>query len=161
MSKAFMLAVASALLAAPVLGAGAPSHTASAKPAQSQQKAFVYDDSPLGVLAGRLFPVEKLDHVKGFFAPVVKRYQASFDNFAAEYAAAPNKLAIVAKHLPEANRALAAARRMKIPAKYEKEKAEYIRLFETLLASARVAVKLSGAKPPPPQPRPTSTPTRR
>ena len=72
------------------------------------------------------------------------------DNFVAEYAAAPSKLSIVAKYLPEADRAIAAARRMKILAKYEKEKAEYIRLFQTLITSAKVAVKLGGAKRPAP-----------
>jgi len=110
-------------------------------------------------LAERLFPAERLDRAAGFFGPVVKRYKPVFDKFSAEYAAAPDKMSIVAKYLPDADKALAAARRMKIPAKYEKEKAEYIRLCQTLLASAKVAVKLSGAKPPPPPP-PAKAPPR-
>ena len=144
-------------MSATVLCAAAAPQAASAKSVQTPPKTVAYDDSPLGLLAGRLFPAEKLDHIEGFFAPVVKRYQPVFDGFVAEYASAPNKLAVVAKYLPEADRALAAARRMKVPAKYEKEKAEYIRLFGVLLSSARVAVKLSGAKSPPP---PAKTPPR-
>lgn len=109
---------------------------------------------PLEQLAERLFPAEKLDRAAGFFAPVVKRYQPVFDRFGAEYAASPDKLAVVAKYLPEAERALEAARRMKIPAKYEKEKADYIRLFDMLLASARLTARLSGSvRPPPPKPK--------
>ena len=109
---------------------------------------------PLEQLAERLLPAEKFDQMAGFFGPVVKRYQPVFDKFVAEYESTPDKMAIVAKYLPEAEKALAAARRMKIPAKYEKEKAEYIRLLQTLLVSAKLAVKLSGAKPPPAKPPP-------
>jgi len=103
-------------------------------------------------LAERLFPAETIDRAAGFFGPVVKRYKPVFDKFSAEYAAAPDKMSIVAKYMPEADKALAAARRMRIPARYEKEKSEYIRLCQTLLVSAKLAVKLSGAKPPPPPP---------
>ena len=172
MSQVLGYALASAVLSASTLCAAAVSLTVSAKGGQTQtvpargaqaqtaRKTVGYDDSPLGILAGRLFPAEKLYHVEGFFAPVVKRYQPVFDSFVAEYAASQNKLSIVAKYLPDADRALAAARRMKIPAKYEKEKAEYIRLFQTLITSAKVAVKLGGAKPPPPPP-PQAPPRRR
>ena len=114
----------------------------------------------LDQLAERLFPAETLDRAAGFFGPVVKKYQPVFDKFVAEYKAAPDKMAIVAKYMPEADKAMAAARRMKIPAKYEKEKWEYIRLCQTLLVSAKLAVKLSGAKPPPPPP-PQAPPRRR
>ena len=116
---------------------------------------------PLEQLAERLFPAERLDRAAGFFGPVVKKYQPVFDRFLAEYNAAPDKMAVVAKYMPEADKAMAAARRMKIPAKYEKEKWEYIRLCQTLLVSAKMAVKLSGAKPPPPPPPPPKTPPRR
>ena len=105
---------------------------------------------PLEQFAERILPAEKFDRAAGFFGPVTKKYQPVFDRFVAEYEATPNKMSIVAKYLPHAERALAAARQMKIPPKYEKEKAEYLRLFQALLASAKVAVKLSGAKPPPP-----------
>lgn len=105
---------------------------------------------PLEQLAERILPAEKFDQMAGFFGPVVKQYQPVFDRFVAEYEATPNKMTIVAKYLPDAERALGAARRMRVPTKYENEKAEYLRLFQTLLTSAKVAVKLSGAKPPPP-----------
>ena len=109
---------------------------------------------PIEQLAERLFPAERMNRAAGFFGPVVKRYQPVFERFGAEYAASPEKMAVVAKYLPEADRALAAARSMKVPAKYEQEKAEYIRLFQTLLTSAKLAVRLGGAKPPPPAPPP-------
>ena len=105
-------------------------------------------------LAERLFPAERMNRAAGFFGPVVKKYQPVFDRFGAEYAAAPNKLAVVAKYMPEADRAMAAARRMRVPAKYEQEKAEYLRLFQTLLTSAKLAVRLGGVKPPPAAPPP-------
>ena len=110
---------------------------------------------PIEQLAERLFPAERMNRAAGFFGPVVKKYQPVFERFGEEYAAAPDKLAVVAKYLPDADRAMAAARRMKVPAKYEQEKTEYLRLFQTLLTSAKLAVRLGGARPPPP-PRPAS-----
>ena len=116
---------------------------------------------PIEQLAERLFPAERMHRAAGFFGPVVKRYQPVFDRFGEEYAAAPDKMAVVAKYLPEADQAMAAARRMKVPAKYEQEKAEYLRLFQTLLTSAKLAVRLGGVKPPPAAPPPTPPPKRR
>ena len=98
--------------------------------------------TPLERMAAAMLPAEKMHEIAGFFGPVAKKYRPVFERFGAEYRAAPEKLKIVAKYIPDAQRAIAMARSMRVPAKYEKEKAEYIRIFETILYSARLAVKL-------------------
>ena len=47
------------------------------------------------------------------------------------------------KYLPEAEKALAEARRMRVPPRYEAEKAQYIRMFEMLLASAKLSLRVA------------------
>ena len=98
--------------------------------------------TPLERMATAMLPAEKMHHIAGFFGPVAKKYKPVFERFSAEYQAAPEKLAVVAKYLPDAEKALAMARQMRVPAKYEKEKAEYIRIFEALLYSAKIAARL-------------------
>ena len=98
--------------------------------------------TPLERMATAMLPAEKMHEIAGFFGPVAKKYRPVFERFSAEYQSAPEKLKIVAKYLPEAKKALAMARQMRVPAKYEKEKAEYIRIFEALLYSAKIAVRL-------------------
>ena len=90
-----------------------------------------------------LFPPERMDHVAGFFGPVTKRYLPTFESFNEEYLAAKNKIPVIEKYMPQAEKALAEARRMRVPPRYEAEKARYIRMFEMLMASAKLATKLS------------------
>ena len=98
--------------------------------------------TPLERMATAMLPAEKMHNIAGFFGPVAKKYKPVFERFGAEYQSAPEKLKIVAKYLPDAEKALAMARQMRVPAKYEKEKAEYIRIVEALLYSAKLAVKI-------------------
>ena len=98
---------------------------------------------PLERLAMSLFPPERVDHVVGFFAPVAKRYMPTFEKFNEEYLAAKDKLPVVRKYLPQAESALAEARKMRVPPRYEAEKARYIKMLEALLASAKLSVKLA------------------
>ena len=98
--------------------------------------------TPLERMATAMLPAEKMHEIAGFFGPVAKKYRPVFEKFGAEYKSAPEKLKVVAKYLPEAQKALAMARHMRIPAKSEREKAEYIRIFEALLYSAKIAVRL-------------------
>ena len=65
-----------------------------------------------------------------------------FEAFEQEYAAAPDKVAVVAKYLPVANKALADARRMRVPPRYEQTKSRYILLFDSALKAAKLTVKL-------------------
>ena len=98
---------------------------------------------PVERLATTLFPPEKIDHIVGFFGPVTKRYLPTFEKFNDEYLAAKDKIPVVKKYLPEAEKALGEARQMRVPQRYEAEKAKYIKSFEVLLASAKLSVKLA------------------
>ena len=94
-------------------------------------------------MATTLFPPEKFNHIAGFFGPVTKRYLPTFEKFNDEYLAATDKLAVVKKYLPEAEKALEEARRMRVPPRYEAEKAQYIRMFEMLLSSAKLSLRVA------------------
>ena len=98
--------------------------------------------TPLERMATAMLPAEKMHEIAGFFGPVAKKYKPVLEKFGAEYKSAPEKLKVVAKYLPEAQKALSMAKRMRVPTKYEKEKAEYIRIFEALLYSAKIAIRL-------------------
>ncbi|MBQ6327538.1 MAG: hypothetical protein IJI35_00860, partial [Kiritimatiellae bacterium] len=81
-----------------------------------------------------------------FFGPVTKRYMPVFERFGAEYEASSDKMTVIAKYLPQAEAALAEAKKMRVPPRFEAEKAKYIRLFDMVMASARLSVRLSGLK---------------
>ena len=98
---------------------------------------------PMERLATALFPPEKFDHIAGFFGPVTKRYLPTFEQFNEEYLAAKDKLPVVKKYLPQAEKALDEARKMRVPPRYEAEKAKYIKSFEMLLASAKLSLKFA------------------
>ncbi|MGN0833372.1 MAG: hypothetical protein ACI4RD_06960 [Kiritimatiellia bacterium] len=98
--------------------------------------------SRLELLAERLLPQAKLDEAAGFFAPVVRKYQPVLRSFQAEYRDAADKRAVALKYVPQAEAALADARRMRVPAKYEARKAEYVQLFETFVLAAKLCVQL-------------------
>ena len=97
-------------------------------------------------LARSLFPPEKMNEIAGFFGPVTKRYMPVIEKFGAEYEASNDKVGVIAKYLPQAEKALAEARKMKVPPRFKAEKENYIRLFDVVMTSARLAVHLSGGK---------------
>ena len=97
-------------------------------------------------LAMSLLPTNVLNEAAGFFGPVTKRYMPVFEKFGAEYEASSDKMAVIAKYLPQAESALAEAKKMKVPPRFESEKAKYIRLFDVVMASARLSVRLSGRR---------------
>ena len=84
-------------------------------------------------LAERMLPEKELNEMLGFFGPVSKKYLPVFKQFNTEYLDGTNKLATVKKYLPQANAALAEAKAMKVPARYEAKKASYISKLETFL----------------------------
>lgn len=102
--------------------------------------------SALDKLCGRLLPPEKVNAAVGFFAPVAKKYMPDFRRFSKAYETSTNKTAVVARYLPTADRALAEARVMRVPKKYEQEKAKYLQLFEAALVTARMYVKIAQMK---------------
>lgn len=104
---------------------------------------LLFSAIPLERMAMSLFPQEKIDHVAGFFGPVTKKYLPAFDRFNDEYLAARDKMPVIKKYLPQAEAALEEARRMRVPPRYEAEKAQYIKTFEMLLASARFSVRVA------------------
>ena len=101
---------------------------------------------PVEQLAMSLLPTNVLNEAAGFFGPVTKRYMPVFEKFGAEYEASSDKIAVIAKYLPQAESALAEAKKMRVPPRFESEKAKYIRLFDVVMASARLSVRLSGRR---------------
>ena len=101
---------------------------------------------PVEQLAMSLLPTNVLNEAAGFFGPVTKRYMPVFERFGAEYEASPDKMTVIAKYLPQAEAALAEAKNMRVSPRFEAEKAKYIRLFDMVMASARLSVRLSGLK---------------
>ena len=99
--------------------------------------------SKLERLAEKMLPQKKLNDALGFFGPVTKKYLPTFKEFNGAYLAGTNKIAVVRQYLPLAQAALDEAKAMRIPAKYEAEKAEYIRMAETFLTVLRITVRLS------------------
>ena len=89
-----------------------------------------------------LVPTNIVNEAAGFFGPVAKKYMPQFEAFEREYMASSNKMAVVEKFLPVAAGALSDARKMRVPPRYEKKKAEYIKFFESAYAAANIAVKL-------------------
>ena len=73
-----------------------------------------------------------------------------FEAFEREYMASSDKFAVVERFLPVAADALADARKMRVPPRYEKKKAEYIKFFDSAYAAANLTIrlrrKMSGAK---------------
>jgi len=92
-------------------------------------------------LAQSMIPKEKLNKAMGFFGPVTKKYLPVFNTFNAEYQKSTNKIATIRKYLPQADSALAEAKAMKVPAKYEAEKAEYIQMAEGFLMMVKLTVR--------------------
>ena len=80
-------------------------------------------------------PTEKIDRAAGFFGPVVKKYQPDMWAFQEEYAASENKGAVIIKYMPRLEVAFTDAKAMSVPARYEKEKAEYIRIASSVMTS--------------------------
>jgi len=89
-----------------------------------------------------LVPANVANEAAGFFGPVAKKYMPQFEAFEREYMAASDKFAVVGKFLPVAADALADARKMRVPPRYEKKKAEYIKFFESAYAAANLTIKL-------------------
>jgi len=113
---------------------------------QSTSKATAAAPTVFDQLCAKMLPPEKINAAVGFFAPVAKKYMPEFDRFSKAYQSAPDKTAIVARYLPVAERALADARAMRIPPKYEQEKAQYLQLFETALLTAKAYVAIKQMK---------------
>ena len=97
-----------------------------------------------------LVPTNMVNEAAGFFGPVSKKYMPQFEAFEREYMASSDKFAVVEKFLPVAANALSDARKMRVPPRYEKKKAEYIKFFESAYAAAKITVgfraKMSRAK---------------
>ena len=93
-------------------------------------------------LAAAMLPEEKMNRAMGFFGPVTKKYLPVFDQFQREYSVATKKLPVIAKYAPQTERALADAKAMKVPAKYEAEKAEYIKMAEGFVLMLKMSLKL-------------------
>ncbi len=132
------------LIAAPAkkapVKAEAPTVAAAKTPAAVASASSGFADK-VEDLAARMLPQKKLNDMMGFFGPVTKKYMPVFDQFNAEYLKSANKLAVIRKYLPQADAALAEARQMRVPAKYEARKAEYLRLLSGFLSVTRFTAR--------------------
>lgn len=88
-------------------------------------------------LAMTMLPTNKLNQAAGFFGPVTKKYLPKFQQFQDEYVTAKDKLPVIRKYMPQAQAALKEAEQMKVPAKYEAEKNEYLGMFRAFLLTMR------------------------
>jgi len=93
-------------------------------------------------LAQAMLPQEKMNRALAFFGPVTKKYLPVFNRFNDEYLKSANRISVIRKYLPQADAALAEARKMRVPAKYEVEKAEYIQMAEGFLTMTKLTVRL-------------------
>ena len=146
--KKALIVVLSIVVAAGFAATTKPAAAKPVKPAAAKSTGWA---AKMEQLAATMLPQERVDKMMGFFGPVVKKYLPVFQQFQGEYTAAAKKLPVVTKYLPKADAALAEAKAMKVPAKYEAEKAEYIGEVEAFLTvvkmSAALANRLS-SKPP-------------
>ena len=91
-------------------------------------------------------PKEKLEAAAAFFGPVVKKYQADLAAFQKEYGSAEEKGEVISKYMPRLEAALEDAKAMSVPARFEKEKASYIRTASSVVASLRMIMAFQGRK---------------
>lgn len=92
------------------------------------------------------FSKEKLDAAAAFFGPVVKKYQPDIAAFQKEYESAVEKGEVIAKYMPRLEAALEDAKAMRVPARFEKEKASYIRAASGAVASLRMIMAFQTRK---------------
>ena len=92
-------------------------------------------------LAEKMVPKKELNEAMGFFGPVTKKYLPVFNRFNDEYLSGSNKIAVVKKYLPKADAALAEATAMKIPPKYEQQKAGYLQKARAFLTLVKLTVR--------------------
>lgn len=95
-------------------------------------------------MAMTMLPTNEVRNAMGFFAPVTKKYQPIFEQFNTEYLASTNKLAVIQKYLPRTEDILRDAEAMKVPEKYEAQKAAYLSRFRAVLAPIRLSMKVFG-----------------
>lgn len=88
-------------------------------------------------------PQERFNRAAGFFGPVVKKYLPTVKAFHRDYAAASNRMAVIVRYAPALDAALADAKKMKVPPRYEREKAGYLRMAEAFVFSLRALTAVS------------------
>lgn len=98
-------------------------------------------------MAMEVMPQEKFNEAAGFFGPVSKKYMPVFRQFQAEYQVAKEKLPVIAKYVPEAEAAYAEAKQMKVPARYEAKKTEYLQMIENFMKVLRMTAMFAPMSP--------------
>jgi len=136
------MAKAMLVFCAAVLAAGlSPAAETAAKPTGVKATGWA---ARAEQMAMSVMPQESFNEAAGFFGPVAKKYLPTFQSFQREYLAAKEKLPVVVKYMPKAEAALADAKAMKVPARYEQRKAEYIRMIEGFMGVLRMAMAVAG-----------------
>ena len=93
-------------------------------------------------MAMSMMPTNELNEAAGFFGPVSKKYKPTFEKFWADFKSSKDRLAVLSDYLPKAEEAYADAKAMKVPAKYEAEKAEYIKMASAFVTMLRLSSAL-------------------
>ena len=137
LTKMTGLALATALLTVP--GAFAATPAASSAPAKKATGWVARAEQ----MALAMLPQDKFNEAAGFFGPVSKKYLPTFQKFQAEYLAAKEKLPVLRKYMPDAEAAFADAKAMKVPARYEAKKAEYVKMLEGFMGVLRWSMALA------------------
>ena len=137
--KSFKRAGVLLLLVAAFFAAEAPAAVTNQEQTNQEQ-----GRSWLERLSEKMIPRQKFNEAAGFFGPVTKKYLPVWEDLCRDYLAAKDKRAVVRKYMPQADAALADAKAMKIPAKYEAKKAEYLKMFEAFIIAAKLYAKLGG-----------------
>ena len=125
------LLVAADAIAATKAASPAPARKATGWAARAEQMALA------------MLPQDKFNEAAGFFGPVSKKYLPTFQKFQREYLAAREKLPVLRKYMPDAEAALADAKAMKVPARYEAKKAEYVKMLEGFMGAFRWSLKFA------------------
>ena len=116
---------------------------AASAPALDKAAVKAAFSSKIEQLAEKMWPKKDVDEMLGFFGPVAKKYLPVFKAFNDEYLSGTNKIATVKKYLPKADAALAEATAMKVPARYEPQKAAYLKRLEGFLTVVKLTVRFA------------------
>ena len=122
----------------PALALALVSLTAPALDKAALKAAFA---NKVEALAEKMLPQKEVDEMMGFFGPVTKKYLPVFKSFNTEYLSGTNKLATVRKYLPKADAALAEARAMRVPVRYEVQKETYLKRLGAFVTVVKLAAR--------------------
>lgn len=85
---------------------------------------------------------KELREIQGFFAPVVKKWTPTGEQFAAEYMSASDRNAVLVRYLPKARAFIDDAAKMKVPPAYVARRNHYVAAAEAFYAAISMYLTL-------------------